>query len=385
MSPRVLLLRGHQATPWGMRPWEELPARFDVRALVTKSNRFDVESLRLARERVRALRDLLPRGTAGDLVALGAGDRYIGLEDHLEGVDVVHAEDISYWSSAEAARHRERFGYRLVLTVWETIPMLAAYRNRHARRYREQTLASTDLFLAATERARDALLLEGAAPERVEVCPPGIDLERFERGQSAPPPGRHLIISPGRLAWEKGHQDVLRALAVLRRSGEDRGARLLIVGAGPEETRLREHADELGIGDAVEIRGGVPYDEMPALYAQASCMVLASLASAGCMVLTGPPHCFWEEQFGLVLAEALAAGLPVVASTSGAIPEVLRGAATHFAPGDWAGLARALAAGPLARPAGERAAHPRELVELYSTKAAAGRLAAAYDRLLGGG
>jgi glycosyltransferase involved in cell wall biosynthesis len=155
-----------------------------------------------------------------------------------------------------------------------------------------------------------------------------------------------------------------------------------LVGAGPEEKRLREHAAELGIADIVEL-SRLPYDAMPDLYASASCLVLASLPRSGCALYPGDaPHCFWEEQFGLVLAEAMAAGLPLVLSTSGAIPEVTRGAdAAYFAPGDYMELARALAAGPLSRAPGERAQHPPELVGRYSLDAAAGRIAAAYERL----
>jgi glycosyltransferase involved in cell wall biosynthesis len=88
------------------------------------------------------------------------------------------------------------------------------------------------------------------------------------------------------------------------------------------------------------------------------------------------PRVFWEEQFGMVIAEALAAGLPIVAADSGAIREVLGDSATFVAPGDWRGLAEALAAGPPSAP--DAAA----LVERYSLGAAARRLADAYARVL---
>jgi glycosyltransferase involved in cell wall biosynthesis len=83
-----------------------------------------------------------------------------------------------------------------------------------------------------------------------------------------------------------------------------------------------------------------------------------------------------------VLAEGMAAGLDVLASQSGAIPEVLGGQGTLFAPGDWPALARLLEAGALARPAGQRVEYPAELVRRYSTAAMADRLAAAYERVL---
>ena len=384
---RVVILRGHLVNPWELRPWKLLPDRFDVSCLVTGSNTFDVSDVPVQLTRVRALRDFLPRGRIGDLAMGASGDRYLGLDDELAGVDIVHSAELSFWFAAEAARLRRRHGFRLVLTVWETLPFLATYRNRWARKYREQTLAETDLFLAATERAREALLLEGVQSERIEVCYPGIDLDRFSRAaRPDPPPAEHVVISPGRLVWEKGHQDVLRALAAIRRglvpAPEGVSPRLLLVGRGPEEERLMAYADELGLADAVELRS-VPYEEMPSLYARASCMVLASLATAaGGLYMGDRPRFFWEEQFGLVLAESLAAGLPIAASASGAIPEVCGDAADYFLPGDWMGLARLLASGPFARAPGERVEHPQELVRRYSAEAMAGRLASAYDRLI---
>ena len=121
---------------------------------------------------------------------------------------------------------------------------------------------------------------------------------------------------------------------------------------------------------------------MPDEFASASCMVLASLPLASAALHPfDVPRAFWEEQFGLVLAESMAAGLDVLAADSGAIAEVLDGQGTLFASGDWLGLARRLREGALARPPGGRVAYPAELVERYSTRAAGARLAGAYERL----
>jgi glycosyltransferase involved in cell wall biosynthesis len=384
---KVLIVRGHQVTPWELRPWRELPERFDVSYLLTASNQYaaptDMRSVR-----ARALRDLLPAGVLGEIGAKALGDRYLSAEQAFAAADIVHAEELSYWFAAEAARRKSRHGFKLALTVWETLPMMAAYRNRHARRYRELVLKETDLFLPATERAALTLRLEGVEAERMVVCPPGIDTARFASSPLDPRPSEHTIVSPGRLVWEKGHHDVLRALALLHRrivippSGQPVKPRLEIVGAGPEENRLREHAQELGLAHAVQI-GSVPYERMPSVFAGASAMVLASQASAGAALHPFDiPHAFWEEQFGLVLAEAMAAGLAIVTTTSGAIPEVLAGAPVDLlAPGDWKGLAAALAAGPLSRPPAQRVVYPPQILERYSTGAAASRLASAYDRL----
>jgi glycosyltransferase involved in cell wall biosynthesis len=392
--PRILIVRGHLVTPWELGPWRELSERYEVSYLLTRSNGFAAPA-GLRAVPARSLRDLLPPGRLGELGAGVLGDRYLSAEQAFARADVVHAEELSFWFAAEAAKRRRRHGFKLVQTVWETLPFLNAYRNRHARRHRELVLAETDLFLPATERAAHALRLEGVDDERIRVCSPGIDVERFAvahaNGARAADGREHLIVSPGRLVWEKGHQDVLRALAALHRGivtlpgRAIARPRLMIVGSGAEEHRLREHAAELGLADCVEI-AAVPYERMPDVFAEASAMVLASHDMAGAAYHPfDVPRIFWEEQFGLVLAEAMAAGLAIVTTTSGAIPEVLAGAPVELlAPGDWLGIARALAAGVLNRPPRTRVEYPHEIVRRYSTAAAAERLADAYDRILGG-
>ena len=87
----------------------------------------------------------------------------------------------------------------------------------------------------------------------------------------------------------------------------------------------------------------------------------------------------------MVIAEAMAAGVPAILSTSGAIPEVAGDKATYFPPGDWMAIARALAEGPLSREPAARVDYPAELLEGYSVPAAAGRITArAFDRVLAG-
>ncbi len=410
--PSILIVRGQLATPWELRPWLRLSERYEVSYLLSGSNRFAApEGLRAVP--ARTLRDMLPGGTLGELSSAVLGDRYLDVSSAFDRADIVHAAELSFWFAAEAARRKQGRRFKLVQTVWETLPMMRAYRNHRARRNRDAVLRATDLFLPATERAAQALALEGVAAERMIVCPPGIDLARFggSRGAGPIPAGgsaaadgltaggpaatrdteEHTIVSPGRLVWEKGHHDVLRAMAALHRGvvtrpdGTAVKPRLKMVGVGPEEQRLREYAAELGLAGSVEI-GGVPYEQMPGVFADASAMVLASLSVATAALHPfDMPRAFWEEQFGLVLAEAMAAGLAIVTTTSGAIPEVVAGTPAELvAPGDWMGIARALAAGPLSRPPASRVAYPSEVIERYSTDAAARRLEAVYDSLLSG-
>jgi glycosyltransferase involved in cell wall biosynthesis len=367
-----VLLRGPAASEWELRPWEQLAPDYAIRVLVPEGNLYGLRALKLERVSVRTLGDRLPAGRIGHLATRALGERYIGLREQLAGSDIVHAAELGYWFSAEAARWKSELGFKLVLTVWETLPVRNAYRNVRTRRYRRQTLHSADLFLATTDRARQALLLEGARDELIMVCPPGIDIDRFATGQGRSPraDGGYMLLSVGRLVWEKGHQDLLRAVALLRHRGRN-DVRVELVGTGPERGRLERVAADLGLADAVVFRGNVPYDELPGLYARASCLVLASL-----------PTPFWEEQFGMVLAEALAARVPIVAASSGAIPEVLGDDGTLVAPGDWVGLAAALAEGPLAARPATRSTPSPERVDHLSTTAAAARLRSAYEAVL---
>jgi glycosyltransferase involved in cell wall biosynthesis len=361
--PRVVLLRGHSANVWDLRPWERLTDEFDVSVLVTGSNLNQVSGLDLELTPVRTPRDSLPSGRLAGAAAYALGERYLGLDERLAGADIVHTAEIGTWFAAQAAKAKPRHGFRLLVTVWETIAWREAYRWPRERAYRRVLLPAADRFLAATERARDGLLLEGVDEARIDVCPPGIALEHFAPRGPEPPPGLR-ILSAGRLVWEKGHQDVLRALAWSRRTRDD--VSLLIVGDGPERGRLERYAAELGVGPYVEFRPRVAYEDMPGVYASSSCMVLASL-----------PTRTWEEQFGMVLVEAMASGTPVLAAASGAIPEVVRENATLFEPGDWRALARALDALPRAAPR-----VPPPGLERYSAAAAAERYREVYQRVL---
>ena len=76
-----MLLRGHWATPWSLPHWERLPERFEIAVAETGSNAFDLGGVRLERIRVRALRDVFPRGQLGDHLAGVLGDRYLSPMD----------------------------------------------------------------------------------------------------------------------------------------------------------------------------------------------------------------------------------------------------------------------------------------------------------------
>jgi glycosyltransferase involved in cell wall biosynthesis len=373
--PRVILVRGYSVNPWDLRPWEGLQEDFDIRVLITGRNDYAVDLVDLEQIHVRATRNLLPRSRISNVIAYGLGDRMFGVEDLYRSADIVHVADIGTWFSGQAAALRRDLGFKLVATVWETIPFMATYRMRRDRRYREQVIREGDLFLAATDRARMCLELEGIAASRIAVSYPGIDLDHFKPGvpRTNTDP---IVLSPGRLVWEKGHQDAIRALAAIRKGlvpavDRTRRTRLRIVGGGPDRKRLEQLARELNVLEAVEFVNHVGYDAMPAMYAACDCMMLMSLPRRG-----------WEEQFGMVLAEAMACGVPIVASDSGAIPEVVASTnARLVSSGSWFAAAEALVATLEDRQtAGERAMGAD--LEKYSVGASSERIRQQYSALL---
>jgi glycosyltransferase involved in cell wall biosynthesis len=127
----------------------------------------------------------------------------------------------------------------------------------------------------------------------------------------------------GRLVEEKGLATLMDAAAQLHNPDWC----LRFVGSGPHQSALEKRAAELGIGDKVQFCAYVPSTQMPALYHELDVFVLPSLTRPN-----------WKEQFGRVLVEAMASGVPVIGSDSGAIPDVTGDAGLVFPEGDTAAL-----------------------------------------------
>ena len=108
-------------------------------------------------------------------------------------------------------------------------------------------------------------------------------------------PGEPLVLTVGYLIERKGIQDLIAALAQLRRQG--RPVHLAIAGDGPLHDALRAQAEQQGVADLVHFLGRIPHERVLALMARAQLVALPS----------------WDEAFGLVYTEAMAQGTPVVA------------------------------------------------------------------------
>jgi len=224
---------------------------------------------------------------------------------------------------------------------------------------------------------RDELIRKGVPPGRIEIVHNAI---RPDWGASGRDPAAaaalralwgiardaKVILLVGRFSREKDHLTLLAAAARLRAGGVP-NAHVVLVGDGPDRARIEQAVAALGLAGAVTLTGQVPSAEP--FYGIADAAVLSSLSE-------GSPN---------ALLEAMAVGVPVVATRVGGIPEIVSHgeSALLIAPGDRDGMAAALekvlAGGALP---GRLAAEARSLIELRHTPdARAERLVEIYRKV----
>ena len=186
-------------------------------------------------------------------------------------------------------------------------------------------------ILTVSESSRGDIIKDhGVDPERLHVVPVGVDPETFLPVPGVTPvPGRIITTASADVAM-KGLVYLLEAVAKLRTENPD--IHLVVIGKPKEEGRTARTLAELGLSDAVEFVSGVSEQRIVELYSESELAVVPSL----------------YEGFSLPAIEAMSCGVALVATTGGAIPEVV-GADNETAllvpPGDSEALAVALRRG----------------------------------------
>jgi glycogen synthase len=248
--------------------------------------------------------------------------------------DVVHAHD---WLVAYAAAGiKDAFGLPLVATMhatevgrhqgWLPGPM-----NRLIHQVEWWLTYEARRVIVCSRYMRDHVIDTFALPpDKVDVVPNGVDLDAFSlpdaevadfRARLAPD-GAPLVLFAGRLEYEKGVQTVLHALDLVERAVGP--VRLLIAGAGTYSDELARLVAELGLSERVRFTGFLEDHDLRLHYAAADVAVTPSI----------------YEPFGLVAAEAMACGTPVVASDTGGLRELVAdGHGLTFPPQDAESLA----------------------------------------------
>lgn len=306
-------------------------ARGQDTALVTFSNgrdrmRFEIEGVSVRRIRPRRWLNL-PRI---DLSYAGP----VGVLSSLTPVDVAHVHANPYLVARQRAKVRVLHYHSPVFSP------IAAYRRAVAR---------ADQLVFCSEFIKAAFIsIVGDIGRPMHVVPNGVALDRFAdaeeqgrllRAEWGVGPDDFLVAFAGNISHDKGTHVLVDAMSAARHRVTNRPVRLVVVGSSTlwrsasgaarvsdYETDLRRRADP----SSVHFVGTLPRAKMPAAYAAADVLVCPSL---------------YEEAFGLVVLEAMAAGTAVIASRSGGIPEVIDDGVTGLLVdrGDPAALAAAIA------------------------------------------
>ncbi|MDP9401876.1 MAG: glycosyltransferase [Actinomycetota bacterium] len=233
----------------------------------------------------------------------------------LERPDVVHAH---FWMSGRASLQAAR---PLGIPVVQTLHALGVVKRRHQGpkdtspperlAMEEQIVRRVDHIVATCSDEVFELLRMGAEASRVSVVPCGVDLELFTpRGPvEERDPRRRRLVVVSRLVERKGIGNVITALADVADTD------LVVAGGAPkaeladdaEYRRLAALAAEYGVADRVEFRGRVDRGDLPALFRSADAVVCVP----------------WYEPFGIVPLEAMACGVPVVASAVGGLVDTV--------------------------------------------------------------
>jgi glycosyltransferase involved in cell wall biosynthesis len=241
---------------------------------------------------------------------MGGFGRWLGRQwrDGLWAPDVIHAH---FWMSGLAALTAAHDHPAPIVQTYHALGTVkrryqgAADTSPPERIGLERVLGrSVDRVIAQCQDEIDELLRLGVPRARIVLVPSGVNLDKFTaHGPAVPrPAGRFRVLSIGRLVERKGFADVIAAMRYVH------NADLVIVGGStdpddPQAHRLLEHAVDHGVAGRVQLVGAVPPDRVAQWYRSADVLVAAP----------------WYEPFGLTPLEAMACGVPVVATAVGGL------------------------------------------------------------------
>ncbi len=231
----------------------------------------------------------------GEQWLLGLGDNLSNHYHYSNNSSIVHtAETYTPYTHQAVQLRKKGIISKLICTCWETIPNNNEKFAR-LRKWKKESHEYVDIFHTPTEHAKIALVKEGVYPSKIIVVPYGVDLTRFKPAQKKIKNHRPVILTVARLEKEKGMETLEQVAAVLSEFD------FLVIGSGS----YHPHGNNIKTAT-------VPYSQIHKIYQSADLFFLPSESTKT-----------WEEQYGMALVEAMATGLPIVATQSGAIAEVV--------------------------------------------------------------
>ncbi len=244
--------------------------------------------------------------------------------------DIVHIEEEPFSMSAwQAAWHARRRHSKIVFFTWENLQQKFRWPQSQARKF---VLAHTDHAICGNGQAARMLQADGLAKDKISIFPqygvdPGLFRKKNVAGLKKDMGLSGLTIGYiGRLVKAKGVLDLVRAAAKMKVK-----ANLMLVGEGPLKEEIVRETARLGMQNRLFLVDPVYNEQVPDFINCLDILVLPSRTTAG-----------WKEQFGRVLIEAMSCEVPVIGSSSGAIPEVIGKAGLVFPEGNVTALTKCL-------------------------------------------
>lgn len=336
---KLALLAGNRFSAWHLRVFERLQPAPEITAFRAESEiqrhfaERGANSLSFPMERIYFDTQAGPAWARCKNILLerygNREPRLLPFHERLQGFDLIQSWELFTGWTAEALAAKEKWNTPLCLMVWDNIPF-----NMEQTRERVDTkrraIAQADRFIVHSERSRQMLLLEGAKPGKITYMAPGVDLDLFSPGTAHRArfhceDDEFVILFVGWFLPRKGIDFLLVALRELLNDSalKQNRIRLLAIGSGPGKDRVDQLVNRLGLEQACVFPGALPYDQMPDAFRAADVFVLPSIAT---------PE--WQEQFGMSLIEAMACGIPVISTWTGAIPEIVGDAGVLCQPND---------------------------------------------------
>ena len=298
---KISIIRGAFLNPFELQNYYPLKDDFDIQAISSKhpiSSRIKLSLINLWSP--TDLPNLPFKFQILNRIFIDA-QKLFGLEKALRGSDIAHVAETYFGYTHQAILAKRRGVIKKVIsTVWETIP----FNNEGIfgrKRYKNFAKENIDHFIAVTDRAKKALIKEGVKDEKISVVKMGIDISRFLPTQKNKKSDHINILCVARLTEEKGIADLLKAFLKIRE--KNLKIWLTYIGNGPLKNDIRGYKNV--------IVKQVPYDKIHLEYQKADIFCLPSRSTKT-----------WEEQYGMCLVEAMASGLPILTTDTGAISEV---------------------------------------------------------------
>lgn len=194
------------------------------------------------------------------------------------------------------------------------------------------------MFLPFTEMAKRVLEIEGVEKNKIAVIYPGVDTERFKPGDKPKTlmskynidEDCFVILYVGKLVSWKGVHNLIYLAKILTNKGFKNFV-IAVAGRGAQKENMIKLIKESKTEENFRFLDFISYEEMPDVYRISDLFILPSY-----------PIMTWQEQFGMVLIEAMATGKPIISTMSGAIPEVVGNAGILIPPGDFFALTNAV-------------------------------------------